>query len=364
MVDVRKYIYEHMQRLSLHFYEDKQIGTLMSNVVNDTDLFEQLIAHAIPDVVVNVITLIGVSSVLLVLNVKLTLLSIIPIPFVILSLRIFARYVRPAFRNRQKELGNLNALLNDNLSGIREIKAFTREPEEAQRVNRGIENYRASQLKALRLMATFQPFVEFTSSLGMLIVIYFGGRLTMQGALPVADLVAFFLYLESFYAPVRSLSGAWEAVQSSLAGADRVAGLLGEPQCRAQAQPAALDRSGQLVAAPEEPFEDPVDVRLADPDPEVPHGDRQRRPVDEGGDLDLAGLARILDGVVYQVSQHLRDTVRVGVQDRKGLRKVDQEAMDLGVTPDVVRYVPYQVWQLDRLGLKAEEAGVDDGRLQ
>ncbi len=230
VVDVRKYIYDHMQRLSLHFYEDKQVGTLMSNVVNDTDLFEQLISHAIPDVVVNVITLIGVSAVLLVLNVKLTLLSIIPIPFVILSLRIFARYVRPAFRNRQKELGNLNALLNDNLSGIREIKAFTREPEEAQRVNRGIENYRASQLKALRLMATFQPFVEFTSSLGMLIVIYFGGRLTMQGALPVADLVAFFLYLESFYAPVRSLSGAWEAVQSSLAGADRVAGLLGEPQ--------------------------------------------------------------------------------------------------------------------------------------
>ena len=230
VVDVRKYIYEHMQRLSLHFYEDKQIGTLMSNVVNDTDLFEQLISHAIPDVVVNVITLIGVSAVLFVLNVKLTLLSIIPIPFVILSLRIFAKYVRPAFRNRQKELGNLNALLNDNLSGIREIKAFTREPEEAQRVNRGIENYRASQLKALRLMATFQPFVEFASSLGMIIVIYFGGRLALQGTLPVADLVAFFLYLESFYAPVRSLSGAWEAVQSSLAGADRVAGLLGEPQ--------------------------------------------------------------------------------------------------------------------------------------
>ena len=134
VVDVRKYIYEHMQRLSLHFYEDKQIGTLMSNVVNDTDLFEQLISHAIPDVVVNVITLIGVSAVLFVLNVKLTLLSIIPIPFVILSLRIFAKYVRPAFRNRQKELGNLNALLNDNLSGIREIKAFTREPEEAQRL--------------------------------------------------------------------------------------------------------------------------------------------------------------------------------------------------------------------------------------
>ncbi|MFA5874140.1 MAG: ABC transporter ATP-binding protein [Anaerolineales bacterium] len=230
VADVRKYIYNHMQRLSLRFYEEKQIGQLMSNVVNDTDLFEQLISHAIPDVVVNVVTLFGVTAVLLGLNWKLTLLSTLPIPLVILSLQIYAKRVRPAFRNRQKELGNLNALLNDNLSGIREIKAFTREEEESKRVHTGIDNYRKSLLKALKLMATFQPFVEFTSSIGTLIVIYFGGRLALQGTLPVADLVAFFLYLESFYSPVRNLSGAWEAVQSSLAGADRVAGLLAEPR--------------------------------------------------------------------------------------------------------------------------------------
>ena len=229
VADVREYIYEHMQRLSLRFYEDKQVGNLMSNVVNDTDLFEQLIAHAIPDVVVNLVTLVGVSVVLFSLNWKLTLFSLIPIPLVFLSLRVYAKYVRPAFRNRQKVLGDLNALLNDNLSGIREIKAFTRETEEAKRVHAGIENYRKSQLSALRLMATFQPFVEFTSSLGTLIVIYFGGGLALQGSLPVADLVAFFLYLQSFYAPVQNLSAAWEAIQSSLAGADRVADLIAEP---------------------------------------------------------------------------------------------------------------------------------------
>lgn len=228
VADVRKYIYEHMQRLSLRFYEDKQVGQLMSNVVNDTDLFEQLISHAIPDVIVNVITFAAVTIVLFSLNWKLTLFSTIPIPLVILSLRIYARYVRPAFRRRQKELGDLNAMLNDNLSGIREIKAFTREKEEARRIHQRIDSYRQSNLDALRLMATFQPFVEFTSSLGMLIVIFFGGRLALQGTLPVADLVAFFLYLEMFYAPVRNLSGAWEAVQSSLAGADRVADLIAE----------------------------------------------------------------------------------------------------------------------------------------
>ena len=143
-------------------------------------------------------------------------------------MRIYARYVRPAFRNRQKELGDLNAMLNDNLAGIREIKAFTREPDEAERISKRIDSYRQSLLRALRLMATFQPFVDFTSSLGILVVIYFGGRLALSGNLPVADLVAFFLYLEMFYAPVRNLSSAWEAVQSSLAGADRVADLLAE----------------------------------------------------------------------------------------------------------------------------------------
>jgi len=225
---VRKYIYEHLQRLSLRFYEDKQVGQLMSNVVNDTELFEQLISHAIPDVVVNAVTLVSVTAVLAYLNLTLMLLSSIPLVFVFLSLQVYARYVRPAFRRRQKELGDLNAMLNDNLSGIREIKAFTREHDEARRVHKHIDNYRRSLLGALKLMATFQPFVEFTSSLGTLIVIFFGGRLALQGELPVEDLVAFFLYLDMFYAPVRNLSRAWEAIQNSLAGADRITDLLKE----------------------------------------------------------------------------------------------------------------------------------------
>ena len=230
VADVRQYIYEHMQRLSLRYYEDKQVGTLMSNVVNDTDLFEQLIAHAIPDVIVNVITFVAVTAVLVSLNWRLTVLSMLPIPLVALSLRVYAKYVRPAFRNRQKELGDLNAVLNDNLSGIREIKAFTREQQEASHIRQRIDSYRRSLMNALKLMAIFQPFVDFTSSLGTLVVIFFGGRLALQGTLPVADLVAFFLYLDMFYTPVRNLSAAWEAVQGSLAGADRVAGLLMEEE--------------------------------------------------------------------------------------------------------------------------------------
>jgi ATP-binding cassette subfamily B protein len=243
VADVRKHIYEHVQRLSLRFYEDQQVGQLMSNVINDTDLFEQFIAHAVPDIIVNAVTLAGVTVVLLSLNWRLTLLSSLPIPLVILALAVYARFVLPAFRFRQQELGDLNATLNDNLAGIREIKAFARERDQAARIGKRIESYRRSLLRALRLMATFEPFVEFTLSLGTVVVIYFGGRMALAGTLPVADLVAFFLYLDLFYLPVHNLSAAWEAVQNSLAGADRVSTLLEqEPEPHDDPAAAALPR--------------------------------------------------------------------------------------------------------------------------
>ncbi len=226
VADVRVAIYRHLQRLSLHYYEDKQTGQLMSRMVNDSDLLEKLIAHAVPDVLVNVLTLVGVSTMLLIMNAQLTLLTLVPIPLIIIAMRGFAKYVRPAFRERQAELGELNAILQDNLSGIREIKTFTRERMESDRIGVRIDNYKRSLLHALRLLATFEPFVQFASSLGIVVVIYFGGRLALGGNLQIEDLVAFFLYLELFYQPVRHLSHAWEAIQEALAGAERVSELL------------------------------------------------------------------------------------------------------------------------------------------
>ena len=228
VADLRKLVYNHLQRLNLRFYEDKQTGQMMSRVVNDTDLFEQLIAHAVPELIVNILTFVGVGAVLFSLNWQLTLFSMLPIPLVIISLRLYAKRVRPAFVFRQKELGELNAILNDNISGIREIKAFTQENKALEKVGTRVEHYRKSLLKALKLMATFHPFVEFTSSLGTLVVIYFGGQLVVEGGLPIADLVAFFLYLDLFYQPVRNLSVAWESVQTALAASDRVTELLRE----------------------------------------------------------------------------------------------------------------------------------------
>ncbi len=239
VADVRRHIYDHLQRLSLGFYEDRQTGELMSRTVNDSDMFERLISHVIPDTLVNLFMLVGVVYVMLRMNATLMLLTMIPVPLVLLAMKAFSKYVRPAFVARQKELAELNASLNENLSGIREIKAFTREDIELKHIGHHIDRFRDSMLHALRLMAIFGPSVEFASSLGTIVVIYFGGKLAFQQVLPLADLVAFFLYLEMFYQPIRALSRVWEGIQESLAGADRVAELLDQA-------PDVADRPGAI----------------------------------------------------------------------------------------------------------------------
>lgn len=228
VADARVLIYEHLQKLSLRFYSNKQTGQLMSRVVNDSDKFELLIAHAFPDLIVNALTLIGVTIVLVTINWQLALFTMIPIPMIIFGMKSFAKYVQPAFIKRQQELGELNAILADNLAGMREIKAFTREHGEASRIRERIDNYKNSLLYALKMLAIFHPFIQFSSAIGTIVIIYFGGRMIVGESLRVDELVAFFLYLDLFYQPLQRLSDSWEQIQESLASAVRVNELLDE----------------------------------------------------------------------------------------------------------------------------------------
>lgn len=224
--DARRLVYQHIQKLSLRFYEDKQTGQLMSRIINDTDLFERMIAHALPDVIVHGITLVGVIAILLSMNIRLTLLTVIPVPLIIVALIGYSKLVRPAFKNRQQSIGELNAVLNDSLSGIRDVKAFAREEDELYKVDSKIQLVLHKNLRALKLMAIFNPIFDFAAGIGQLLVIFFGARMAIAGTLSIANLVAFFLYLDSFYTPVRSLGNSMEAVQESLAGFERIADIL------------------------------------------------------------------------------------------------------------------------------------------
>ena len=227
--DLRSRLYNKLQSLDLGFFHDKQTGDLMSRVINDTRDFELLYAHMIPDILTNVATFVGVLVILLTINWKLALITCCPIPLILLSGVVFSKIVRPFFKASQKSMGELNAQLQDSLSGLHEIQAFGQEKYESQRVQEKNLAQVGAMLRALRASAIFHPSVEFLSSAGTVLVVFFGGFLAYRGQLSVEDIVAFMLYLSLFYAPVSGLANLLESLQQSLAGAERVTLILDTP---------------------------------------------------------------------------------------------------------------------------------------
>ncbi len=227
--DLRSRMYNKLQSLDLGFFHDKQTGDLMSRVVNDTRDFELLYAHMIPEMITNVVTFIGVLVILLTINWRLALITCFPIPLILLSGVVFAKVVRPFFRVSQKYMGELNAQLQDSLSGLQEIQSFGQEAYESERIHEKNFNQVKAMLRALRASAVFHPSVEFLSSIGTILVVFFGGYLAVKNQLSVEDIVAFILYLSLFYAPVSGLANLLENLQQSLAGAERVALILDTP---------------------------------------------------------------------------------------------------------------------------------------
>jgi len=227
--DLRDRMYRKLQSLDLGFFHDKQTGDLMSRIVNDTRDFELLYAHMIPDMITNIVTFLGVLIILLGINPKLALITCSPIPFILISGVIFAKKVRPFFKASQKCMGELNAKLQDNLSGLHEIQSFGQEEQEAAFVSESNFEQVRAMLRALRASALFHPGVEFVSSLGTILVVAAGGYFAYLGQLSVEDIVAFMLYLSLFYAPIQGLASWVESLQQSLAGAERVALILETP---------------------------------------------------------------------------------------------------------------------------------------
>ena len=224
--DLRMVVYNRIQSFSLSFFHKRQTGDLMSRVVNDTATFEQLYAHVIPETITNAVTLIGVITILFSINSRLALLTCIPVPFILASGWILMKKVRPAFRRMQASQAHLNSQLQDNISGIREIQAFGQQERESGRVHEKAGEFTKAMLQALKINAIFHPSVEFLTSLGVVIVVGFGGLLAFHGQLDAEEVVAFLLYLALFYAPITGLAQLLENAQHSLAGAERVLEIL------------------------------------------------------------------------------------------------------------------------------------------
>ena len=224
--DLRTKTYDKLQHMHLGYFHNKQTGDLMSRIVNDTRDFELLYAHMIPETITNVVTFLGVLIMLLTINVKLALITCAPIPLILISGIIFSKKVRPFFGVSTKKMGEFNAKLQDNLSGMHEIQSFGREGYEKGRVNDKNFGHVHAMLQALKVSAVFHPSVEFISSIGTILVVAVGGYLAYRGGLRAEDIVAFLLYLSLFYTPVTGLANLLENMQQSLAGAERVMTIL------------------------------------------------------------------------------------------------------------------------------------------
>jgi len=244
---VRGIVYDHLQKLSMSYYHDKQTGQLMSRVINDTAAFEGLIAHALPEVTTNVLTIIGVLVILFLMNPVLALLVCIPIPFIAV-VSMLPRLMRKHFRSAQEKIAELNAVLQDNFSGIKEIQVFNKQEQESKKVLMKSTHYTRDILKALFYSGILHPSVAFITTIGTIIVLIAGPIISLRTGLNISDVVAFLLYLNLFYAPVAMLTRIVEDLQQGLAGTERVFEILDvEPDIKDSPDAIAVERlSGQL----------------------------------------------------------------------------------------------------------------------
>jgi len=244
---VRVRLYNQFQSLSMSYYHDKQTGELMSKVVNDTATFENLIAHAIPDLITSILTLIGVYAILLSINTRLAMLISIPIPLILL-MSFIVRRIRKHFRVGQEKIAELNSVLQDNFSGMKEIQVFNKQEHESGRVSKSANEYSNALIRALYYMGILHPSVEFIASIGMIIMLIAGPMLALSTGFSMPDLFAFLLYLAMLYPPITQLARMVEDFQSALAGAERVFEVL-DTESSIQDKPNAISvgkLSGQL----------------------------------------------------------------------------------------------------------------------
>ena len=215
-------VYEKLQKLSMKFYQDKQTGQLMSRMINDTRQTEVLIAHALPDLISSLVVIIGVAILIFTINPMLAAITLIPVPIVFWAGTFFSKKVAPLFRINQMVLGELNAVSQDNLSGIKEIQAFGQEQREYEKMLALCGHYADVNIRANYANAVFHPGIEMLTSMGTVIVVGIGGYLATRGSMSVPDVVGFLMYLSIFYQPLAVLSRLFEDVQVSYAGAVRI----------------------------------------------------------------------------------------------------------------------------------------------
>lgn len=219
-------VYNKLQSLSMRFFGDKQTGEIMSRVINDSRNMETLIAHALPDLLSNILIVILVAIMNFSINPILAAISLIPIPLILFVTMKFSGKVHALFKRNQEVLAEVNGKVQDNISGIREIQSFGREKEEYMSMKEYCKRYSFVNVRANFVASIFFPTIEFLTSVGSVLVMGIGGTLALKDVLSVSDVVGFFMYLSLFYSPIAALSRIIEDMQNAFAGGHRVLSIL------------------------------------------------------------------------------------------------------------------------------------------
>ncbi len=185
--DLRVKLYAHLQRLSLSYFESNETGDIMSRVSNDVNTVEDMVVHGTDEVVSNILTIVGTIIILMYMNWRLALTGLWPLPIFVVSLIIFARYIRPLYRKIRDDLGDINAELQENIAGISVVKAFGREEHELERFRSWSHEYYQANVRAIWLWTTFFPFIGFLTSLSSVGVLWYGAGPSFYG--PVGGLI-------------------------------------------------------------------------------------------------------------------------------------------------------------------------------
>src|SRR5437762_3293927 len=227
--DLRSDLYSHIQLLPLRWFDNRATGDLMTRVIEDVNSVERVLIDGIEQGVVAILQVVIVLSVMFYFNAKLALMALIPFPLLIAGALTYTLTAHRRYRLQRRAASAMNALLHDNLSGIRQIKSFAREKEEHARFNRVSDQLRYATLVVMRVWAIYSPLMSMFEAIGAVIVLAFGSYAVVNGTMQIGDLVAFLMLTAFLYDPISRLHQLNQLVQAGRAAGERVFEILDQP---------------------------------------------------------------------------------------------------------------------------------------
>ena len=220
--DLRSELYAHIQKLPLHWFDNRSTGDIMTRLIEDVTNLERVLIDGIEQGTVAILQILVVSGLMLAYSPWLTAAALAPIPFLAAGALIYTLTARARYRKQRKAVSALNSILHDNIAGIRQIKTYTSEEREHARFDESSDKVRIATLTVMKSWALYQPGMEFLSSLGLLIVAGVGTTQVLGGQLEIGALVAFFVLTRYLYEPVGRLHQLNQIFQSGRAAGERV----------------------------------------------------------------------------------------------------------------------------------------------